>query len=93
MAIQTTLRPSVQQLHPSLIRQVANGAIGRQDIIPLWFGEPDVPTPEFIREAAKAVGGGGGGRPDLAEAGGKDPTKIEEALQAAREFYQKAIGG
>lgn len=49
------LRPSVRQLQPSLIRQVANAAIGRQDIIPLWFGEPDVPTPAFIREAAKAA--------------------------------------
>ncbi|HLV34908.1 MAG TPA: pyridoxal phosphate-dependent aminotransferase [Spirillospora sp.] len=46
-------RPSVQQLRPSLIRKLANTGIGLADVIPLWFGEPDQPTPEFIREAAK----------------------------------------
>lgn len=34
----------------------------------------------LIREAAKITGGGGGGRPDMAQAGGKDPSKIEEAF-------------
>ena len=46
-------RPSVQALQPSLIRKLANSAIGRTDVIPLWFGEPDKPTPQFIRKAAK----------------------------------------
>lgn len=46
-------RPSVQALQPSLIRKLANSAIGRSDVIPLWFGEPDKPTPQFIRQAAK----------------------------------------
>ncbi len=46
-------RPAVRALQPSLIRKLANAAIGRTDIIPLWFGEPDKPTPEFIRQAAK----------------------------------------
>ena len=35
----------------------------------------------LIREAAKLVGGGGGGRPDLAQAGGKNPEKIPEAMK------------
>ncbi len=35
---------------------------------------------DLIRETAKTVGGGGGGRPDLAQAGGKDPSRLEEAL-------------
>jgi alanyl-tRNA synthetase len=48
---------------------------------------------DCIREAAKAVGGGGGGRPDLAEAGGKDPAKIDDALQVATSFYRQALGG
>ena len=46
-------RPAVRALQPSLIRKLANTAIGRPDVIPLWFGEPDKPTPEFIRQAAK----------------------------------------
>lgn len=52
MALQAN-RPSVQALQPSLIRQLSNSAMGRDDIIPLWFGEPDKPTPQFIRQAAK----------------------------------------
>ena len=46
-------RPTVQALQPSLIRKLSNNAIDRQDVIPLWFGEPDKPTPAFIRQAAK----------------------------------------
>ena len=46
-------RPTVQALQPSLIRKLANTAMNRTDVIPLWFGEPDKPTPFFIREAAK----------------------------------------
>ena len=46
-------RPAVRALQPSLIRKLANAGIGRSDIIPLWFGEPDKPTPAFIRQAAK----------------------------------------
>ena len=38
---------------------------------------------QLIREAAKITGGGGGGRPDMAQAGGKDASKIEEALTFA----------
>ena len=44
---------TVQQLQPSLIRKLANQALGREGVIPLWFGESDVVTPAFIREAAK----------------------------------------
>lgn len=54
MIIRAT-RPSVHGLQPSLIRKLANSAIGRTDVIPLWFGEPDRPTPQFIRDAAKAA--------------------------------------
>jgi len=39
---------------PSLIRELANSAMGREDILPFWFGESDQPTPSFIREAAIA---------------------------------------
>jgi alanyl-tRNA synthetase len=39
---------------------------------------------DLVREMAQIVGGGGGGRPDLAQAGGKDVTKIKDALAAVR---------
>lgn len=35
---------------------------------------------DIVREVAKVVGGGGGGRPDMAQAGGKDASKMNEAL-------------
>ena len=41
---------------------------------------------KLIKEVASVVGGGGGGRPNLAQAGGKDSTKIPEALNKAREL-------
>jgi alanyl-tRNA synthetase len=41
---------------------------------------------DWIRETAKVAGGGGGGRPQMAQAGGKDPSKTAEALAAARAF-------
>jgi alanyl-tRNA synthetase len=37
---------------------------------------------EIIRPIARIVGGGGGGRPEMAEAGGKDPEKLQEALDS-----------
>ncbi|MDQ3737723.1 MAG: alanine--tRNA ligase, partial [Actinomycetota bacterium] len=40
---------------------------------------------ELIRDAARAVGGGGGGKGDIATAGGKDPSGIDEALKLATE--------
>ena len=39
---------------PSLIRELANAAMGREDVLPFWFGESDQPTPSFISEAAIA---------------------------------------
>ena len=40
---------------------------------------------DLIRDAAAAVGGKGGGRPDFAQAGGRDPGKIDEAFAIVRE--------
>jgi len=40
----------------------------------------------IIREIAPVVGGGGGGRPDFAQAGGKDPAKLDEALARVPEI-------
>lgn len=39
----------------------------------------------LVKEMAQIVGGSGGGRPDLAQAGGKDPSRINEALEKVRE--------
>jgi alanyl-tRNA synthetase len=46
---------------------------------------------DWIKAIAPIVGGGGGGRPDFAQAGGKDPSKIEEAKTAALEYLKNNI--
>lgn len=43
---------------------------------------------KLIKEAAAICGGGGGGRPDMAQAGGKDPSKLDNALQFAEEWVK-----
>jgi alanyl-tRNA synthetase len=42
-----------------------------------------VPAGELVRRLGKIIGGGGGGRPDMAEAGGREPQRLDEALRAA----------
>jgi alanyl-tRNA synthetase len=45
----------------------------------------------IVREAARHIGGGGGGRPDLAQAGGKDAAGLDEALREAGRLALEAL--
>ena len=47
---------------------------------------------DVVRQIAPVIGGGGGGRPDLAQAGGKDPSKLDEAIEAAKALVLKTLG-
>ncbi|MFG0328620.1 MAG: alanine--tRNA ligase [Phycisphaerales bacterium] len=47
---------------------------------------------DWVREVAKVCGGGGGGRPDMAQAGGKDPSKVQDAVARAREVAEAKVG-
>ena len=44
----------------------------------------------LVASAAQEVGGGGGGRPDMAQAGGKDKNKVQDALKKAAEYVKSA---
>ncbi|HJW88084.1 MAG TPA: alanine--tRNA ligase-related protein [Dehalococcoidia bacterium] len=44
---------------------------------------------EIVKAVAQVAGGGGGGRPEMAQAGGKDKNKIDQALQLPRKLLQK----
>lgn len=46
---------------------------------------------DLVKEVAKVAGGGGGGRPDFAQAGGKDASKVDEALSQAALFLEKTL--
>jgi alanyl-tRNA synthetase len=63
-----------------LVALLSKGAVGR-----------GLSAAGLIREVAPLVGGGGGGRDEMAQAGGKDPAKLDEALSAAREAIEKAL--
>jgi alanyl-tRNA synthetase len=47
----------------------------------------------WVKAVAPAVGGGGGGKPDLAQAGGKQPENIPTALQQAEDFISQQLAG
>ena len=46
---------------------------------------------DIVREVAKMVGGGGGGRPNLAQAGGRDASKLPEALAYVAVLVEKNL--
>ena len=48
---------------------------------------------DWIKTIAPILGGGGGGRPDFAQAGGKDPSKITSALEEAKVYLSEVLEG
>jgi alanyl-tRNA synthetase len=48
---------------------------------------------DIVKTIAPIVDGGGGGKPQMAQAGGRNPAKIDDALAKAREFIKAALGG
>ncbi len=55
--------------------------------------ERGVSAAAIVRDAAPVVGGGGGGRDDSAQAGGRDPSKLPDALETARSAIRSALDG
>ena len=51
----------------------------------------DINAGDWIKTTAPVVGGGGGGRPDFAQAGGKDVSKIDAALKTATEYLDSKL--
>jgi aspartate/methionine/tyrosine aminotransferase len=72
------LRSTIAGLPSSKIREIAHAGMGRDDVIALWFGEPDTPTPSFICDAAsKALAAGDTfyqPNPAFASCGSRSPT-------------------
>jgi alanyl-tRNA synthetase len=47
----------------------------------------------LIKQVAAVAGGGGGGRPDMAQAGGNDPARLDDALGVARDLAREGLAG
>jgi aspartate/methionine/tyrosine aminotransferase len=85
------MRSAISQLPGSKIRDVANAAMGRDDVLAFWFGESDEPTPQFVRDAAIASLQRGEtfyshnlGLPELREALAKYMSSLHPAVAAQR---------
>ncbi len=79
----------------SSIRLVVLGGVtdtGGVALVATVSGGVNISAGELIKDAAKAVGGGGGGKGDIATAGGKNPAALDEALDIARRVATESIG-
>ena len=84
-------RAAVRELAASKIRELYNEGIGRRDILAFWVGEPDEPTPQFIRKAGTDSIGAGElfythnlGIPELREAIAEYTTRLHRKTDAGQ---------
>jgi len=74
---------------------VGGGDEGKVGLVALFSPaavERGLSAAEVVRGAAAIVGGGGGGRDDMAQAGGRDEAKLEEALGVGRDAIERGLG-
>lgn len=81
----TPIRPAILRLLPNDLGRVAMLGLGEPDLIPLWFGESDLVTPDFIREASKKALDDG--RTFYTNARG-----IPALRKAIQEFHRRTVG-
>ena len=74
-----------------LLATTADGKIQFMATLTTDLVEKGLHAGKLVKEAAAATGGGGGGRPDMAQAGGKDPAKLPEALEKARDMIRQLL--
>jgi aspartate/methionine/tyrosine aminotransferase len=79
------IRAAIKNLAVNGIAQVAGLGLGDPDIVPLWFGESDLVTPKFIRDAAKDALDAG----KTFYSGQRGILPLREAL---RDFHKRTVG-
>ena len=79
------IRPAILSLEPSGISKVTALGLGNPDVLPLWFGETDLVTPPFIRQAA--IQALEDGRTFYTNARGIQPLR-----EAIRDFHKRTAG-
>ncbi|MFN6572570.1 alanine--tRNA ligase [Dendronalium sp. ChiSLP03b] len=86
-----------------LLQKIGNGAVvlgsvpeaGKVSIVAAFSPEVNkkgLQAGKFVGNIARICGGGGGGRPNLAQAGGRDASKLPEALEQGRSELKSALG-
>ena len=83
--MKSPIRPAIERLEPNGIGLVAMSALGDPDLIPLWFGETDLVTPDFIRDAAKKALDDG----KTFYSASRGITPLREAI---RDFHKRTVG-
>jgi alanyl-tRNA synthetase len=82
----------LKQLADDLVDTLDNGFVllgttnNQKVIFVAKSNNPNLNAGNIVRQAAKVCGGSGGGRPDFAQAGGKEPDKIDQALDVVKDL-------
>jgi alanyl-tRNA synthetase len=93
---------SLKDAAERLLQKIGNGAVvlgsipeaGKVSIVAAFSSEVNkkgVQAGKFVGNVAKICGGGGGGKPNLAQAGGRDASKLPEALETAKNDLLAAL--
>ena len=89
-----TMGDSIKEKAPNMVAVLSAVNDGKVSLLCVCGAEAvkkGVHAGKIIKEVAKMVGGGGGGRPDSATAGGKQPEKLEEALEAVNNIVEALL--
>ena len=98
--VQNLDRTALRQLADQLKNKLKSGVVvlgmpsnGKVSLVAMVSGDltEKIRADDLIRKLAPLVSGGGGGKPDLAEAGGKDPSRLDEALKEAYRFVEETL--
>ena len=92
MDVADRLKGRLGELAVVVVGSVVDGRVSLVVAVTPALVERGVKAGEVVAVAAAVVGGGGGGRDTIAQAGGKDPEKLEEALALAAKTVEAALG-
>jgi alanyl-tRNA synthetase len=94
-SLQSAAERLQQKLGKSAVVLASIPAAGKVSLVAAFsekiYQEKKLQAGKFIGAIAKICGGGGGGRPNLAQAGGRDPSKLTEALDTAKKQLMEAL--
>ncbi|MDR5658102.1 alanine--tRNA ligase [Serpentinicella sp. ANB-PHB4] len=74
-----------------LLSSTIDGKVNFVSIVTKDITQKGLNAGKIVKEAATITGGGGGGRPDMAQAGGKNPEKIDEALEKVKQILIESL--